>query len=325
MRNVLCLRLVLPVLAAWISLSLPAATRAVSGGLELLPPFFERMVVNVFQAVVRVVLISVLSGGFCTSIACAQRVIVVSTAHQLIESIGSDRILQIAAGDYQLTGVFPKVGDGCKWEGGRLNPSLTVSGLRNLTLKGAGAAMTRLLVAPPDAIVLAFEKMQNLTLEGIQMGHTTKPGGCNTGVVDFEDCSRVQVTECDLFGSGILGIYARSVHGLSVRGSTIRDCSQAILTISDCTDVTFSSCTFRKNGGGMTLSGAGTVAFKDCQVVDNSTLHYERLSPLITVEEGCRITFTGGRVSGNTCSTLLSGAEMKVLEGTTITDNKLNP
>lgn len=126
--------------------------------------------------------------------------------------------------------------------------ALYLTGFHNLTIKGGmyNGQRSLLRVKPRYAYVLSFIGCEDITIQGMVMGHTDE-GYCQGGVLEFVDCRNVSVSDCDLYGCGIEGICFRRSNTLRMDNTSIRDCSYQIMTISESTDCTFQDCYFFRN------------------------------------------------------------------------------
>ncbi|MEM7009997.1 MAG: hypothetical protein AAF585_00815, partial [Verrucomicrobiota bacterium] len=133
----------------------------------------------------------------------------VSSAQELLDAIGPDRTIKLAAGVYDLTPaaegeseyhVARYVFDGFE------RSVKHVNGLRLI-----GGAGVKIQVEPRYANVLTFEGCRDLTIENIFFTHTPEQGYCTGGVLNFANCSNVVINNCVLDGCGIEGITAQFV------------------------------------------------------------------------------------------------------------------
>ena len=59
---------------------------------------------------------------------------------------------------------------------------------------------------PRYAAVMRFESCRNLRFEGFTAGHTDGAGTCTGAVLNFANCTDVEVDRCDLYGCGTYGV-----------------------------------------------------------------------------------------------------------------------
>ena len=113
---------------------------------------------------------------------------------------------------------------------------------------------------PRYANVLKFNQCTNVTLQGFTAGHTKEPGSCAGGVIYFENCDKMTVDNCGLFGCGILGVQAAYSKNIMVQDSEIYECSYGGIRMDDSENIAINGCTFRDLGGPVFL-------FPGCQNV----------------------------------------------------------
>ena len=130
-------------------------------------------------------------------------------------------------------------------------PELYITGVTNLTVRGAGEDRTAVVISatPRYADVLSFENCSNIQISGLTAGHTKEPGYCAGGVLCFENCQDILVENCGLFGCGILGVTAYSSKNIQIVNNEIYECSVGGVEFTNCDDVNVDGNTFRDLGG----------------------------------------------------------------------------
>lgn len=123
---------------------------------------------------------------------------------------------------------------------------LWIKGMENITIKGREDVLMMLRIEPRYAYVLNFLECKNIKLVNLCMGHTDA-GYCDGGVVNFQDCSNITITNCDMYGCGTEGIRMSNSSNLKMTNSFIRNCSYNIMTLSLSSDVVFDRCFFFDN------------------------------------------------------------------------------
>ena len=156
----------------------------------------------------------------------AQDQISVASSGELVQALVSNRTILLAPGQYLVSEAAQIGNPAVSWEETFDGPELVITGLSNLTLRAQRGAT--LLASPRYAFVLVFVGCRNLVLEGLTLGHTEQ-GECVGGVLRLDACGRVRIQSCDLFGSGVVGLDAADSTGITIRASTIRDCSDGAL------------------------------------------------------------------------------------------------
>ncbi len=158
--------------------------------------------------------------------------------------------------------------DGCE---------LVITGVDGLSI--TSEIRTLIEAVPRYANVLNFENCHELWLSGFRAGHTTEPGECSGGVLNFSNCTGVGVDGCSLYGCGILGISAENTDALSVTGTEIHDCSFGAVSLYAVHDVIFKNCDIHDcpqpelcfyDGGATYDNGRGKSAYYDsgCYTLD---------------------------------------------------------
>ncbi len=175
----------------------------------------------------------------------------VSTVDEFLAAIGPNTIVYLEEGDYILSQAAAEtqfVSGYFYWEGYNA-PALVIEGVENFHIAGAGAEVTDLLTEPRNATVLKFRDCENISITGLNLGHTEATGPCGAGVLRFEDSHDLRVEDCGLFGCGILGLELYVCHDVAVMGTEVYDCSIGAVRIYDSWDVSFNGCSVRDIGG----------------------------------------------------------------------------
>ncbi|MCL1940376.1 MAG: right-handed parallel beta-helix repeat-containing protein [Synergistaceae bacterium] len=228
-----------------------------------------------------------------TAAGTANRIIIVEDAREFLEALGSDRIIELSPGRYNLSEWdpilnnqpeqappypnlrnegSPKLAKGVSWsddpfDGGEL----VLSGISDLTIRSTGKGPDTLIVVDPRyAYVLKFVNCSGIVIENIAAGHS-EGGYCSGGVFGFEDSSRITMTGSNMFGCGTEGLVLSNVSDMNVTASRIYGCTYDIMTVSGGENITFESCEFSDNQEFSLVNVAGTrnISFADCEFRDN--------------------------------------------------------
>lgn len=127
---------------------------------------------------------------------------------------------------------------------------LQIHDLSNLTILGGGEAT--ICTEPRGVEVLAFVGCYDIEITGTVVGHTEMPAVCQGGVLYFNSCEDVTVTECGLYGCGTWGITAENSRNIHAVDTDIYDCSYGAVQLR-------SSQNFRLEGG--SVYDCGEMAF----------------------------------------------------------------
>ncbi len=169
----------------------------------------------------------------------------VQTVDELLAAIAPNTTILLSSGTYDLSAsenYGGADGEWYTWEEVYDGYSLLIQGVDGLRIVGQDRENTRILVQPRYAAVFRFENCRDLALSGFVAGHTEGPGYCTGNVLDFFWCEQLSVTDCGLFGCGVVGVYAVDCSGLTLDSTEIYECSDAAAILSGCTDVCFQGC-----------------------------------------------------------------------------------
>ena len=143
-----------------------------------------------------------------------------------------------------------------------------VQGLRIMGTNGTEAP-TQIVTNPRYAHVLIFENCKNITIENLRMGHTPE-GECIGGVMQFTNCSNINMEQASLFGCGTEGLCLEGVKNFKATLTTIENCTNGIMTLRRVSDISFDKCSFFENAGGLYIIDCKDVNFNNCYIARNN-------------------------------------------------------
>jgi hypothetical protein len=156
-----------------------------------------------------------------------------------------------------------------------LHFGLIVRGLSNLKILGGGEKPSKIIQPNRLYKVMEMYKCENVVFENIEAGHEPEKGSCNASVLVFNECKDIFIRNSILYGSGYEGITSYKSTNLNCRGTTIKECSFQILSLSQSENVRFLECTFTDNGephgaGKIYLAGTDRLLFDKCTFSNNA-------------------------------------------------------
>ena len=223
----------------------------------------------------------------------SSKTIRVSNSLEFLEALGSDRIIVLNPGKYNLSEWDPffnskpeqaprysnlkdkgkpKLAKGVTWsnepfDGGEL----VLTGIKNLTIRGMSAEKkSEIIVDPRYAFVLKFVKCSNIAIERLTAGHS-EGGYCQGGVFGFTDSSRITIISTNMYGSGTMGLELSNVSDMKVSLSRIYECTYGIMDVSAGKNISFDNCIFRDNQEFTMISVSKTknISFANCEFINN--------------------------------------------------------
>ena len=225
----------------------------------------------------------------------------VANSREFLEALGSDRIIEMEPGRYNLSEWdpilngkpgenppypnlqnegSPKLPEGVSWtdtynDGGEL----TLKGMKNLTIRGLGEDITDtgIVIDPRSATVLQFWNCGTIVIEKLTLGHTRGSSECDDGVLGFKNSSGIIIAETGIYGCGTWGLRFWNVSDVKVSDSIVYDCTHSIAVVINGKNIAFEKCVFRDNGNGSSYAnlvrvfepGTETVSFTDCEFTGN--------------------------------------------------------
>ena len=204
----------------------------------------------------------------------------VSNAQQFLEALGSNRVIEMEPGRYNLSefdpfliNVYHSRSKGIEWLKESDGGQLVLKGIENLTIRGAGATgdkITEIVVEPRYSFVMLFDECSDIVIENLKAGHT-EGGYCSGGVFGFGNSSRISINGADMYGSGTEGLVLENVRSMNVTNSRIYECTYDIMTVKDSRYISFDKCEFRNNKefSLVNVSETRNLSFTDCEFRKN--------------------------------------------------------
>lgn len=201
----------------------------------------------------------------------------VSNVDELLAAIAPDTNICMDDGLYILSnaqGYGHQDGEYYRWVETYDGYELQINNVENLSISGSGADKVTISAIPRYADVLRFNNCSGLELEGFKAGHTELPGECAGGVLYFDRCKNVTVSECALFGCGILGVEVYGCRSVKTCDTEIYDCSYGGVYVNTSRDVLFDNCDIHDCSGWSGLidvASSSEVAVINSDISRNST------------------------------------------------------
>lgn len=180
----------------------------------------------------------------------ADGMIHVSSVDEFLAAIGPNRTVYLEPGDYDLTTAsnYGKLGGYYyTWNEEFDGYSLALQNITGLTVAGAGVDKVNIVTVPRYADVFLLQNCEDVTLRDFTAGHTIEPGYCAGDVLQMENCRRIEVSGCSLFGCGVYGVNGYYCDSLKVSNTEIHHCSQGVALLFGCRNVSFTDCDIHDN------------------------------------------------------------------------------
>lgn len=230
-----------------------------------------------------------------------QDVITIRNNDQFIDAIGPNRIVLLPA-DYSinLSNLARKETQYVRWGDWK---ELIIYNVQNFAIVGMGRKLPEILTELGYGAVISFQNVRNVSISNIQAGHTPPVEDvCYAPVFIFENSSKINMNNCDLFGSGMSGLYLSNVDSLSFNSSIIRDCTSRIMGAYNSSHLEFKKSRFVNNRGSSLIDivRSSHVAFVECDILDNFTRYSDRYrSALFWVSSSSNISLKNSRIANN--------------------------
>ncbi|MCB5224747.1 MAG: right-handed parallel beta-helix repeat-containing protein [Candidatus Cloacimonadaceae bacterium] len=202
---------------------------------------------------------------------------------------------------------------------------LVISDVDGLTLVGTERGLSLIMAEPRYANVITFQNCRNLRFENLGLGHTDA-GYCTGGVLEFNNCQGISISNCEMWGCGMEGITASDCSGLDCELSTIYGCTYSAMTMSRVKDVSFTNCVIRDNVEFNTLNfwNCQNVEFNGCVIFDNNAFGQWGTSYLI-YSEASKINFTDCAIFRNNVHELTNNPRIVRFDSCAVFKNEYEP
>ena len=171
-----------------------------------------------------------------------------------------------------------KKGDVVRMEPGTYYGTLLLENLQNLTLDFTGVK----LITEEDVTIFTLKNCSNIKIIGLTLRHDLM--GCFTNCFDVNTCKNIRFTNCDINGSGYIGICVNKSTGIKVKNCKIHQCVVGIFLWehneiyndipATTSDVTVKDCIFDSNEIGNICFDPNYADLTDFKVVMNGKKFY---------------------------------------------------
>ena len=219
--------------------------------------------------------LGMLTAAACLSFAQASgvRAVGVSDARQLIEAIAPDTTIVLSEGDYELSTAYEVATEYATWKDGEDGKELSLSKLKNLTIRGSDGA--RIVSDSGLASIIGLHDSDNVTFDDIRFVRRAKQGseagagslyvesvqgltidrcsfeGPTTTAIELWDCKDAAIRRTDVSGTSSGALSASHTQGLELSSSRVSGCEgYPLLYLENSDDVLFKGTTFEGGRGG---------------------------------------------------------------------------
>ena len=199
-----------------------------------------------------------------------------------------------------------------------------IEGVSNLSIEAKeGAAVTMTTTHAYDP-VLYFKNSTNVSLHGLTLGHDVEPGYCSGSVVCLDNGSGIDISGCNLYGSGTYGVEAFQTDRIDVSDSSIYECTYGLLYLTNTSDAHFTNCEMMRSFGFemFDLTNSYGVVFENCRIHDNdATAESYASKNLIKLGEYGDVKLKNCTLTNNKYEQLADRTEGVTLESCTVENN----
>lgn len=261
-------------------------------------------------------------------ISAQTKVITVNNADEFINAIGSDRTIQLSGNTLYLSNVSPSTkGTNYKFEQVNDGYELSIFGVNNLKIVGLGEKPVKILTKPTYGNVVSFSNCTNISIENVDAGHGPEKGVCSGGVFRIINSNNFFINSSIMYGCGTEGIYADNVSNLKCTNSTIRSCSNSIMSLYNCNEIEFNKCTFNDNSNydQININNCINVKFQSCVIENNQTIYGENAfsdPSLFNVNQSMSVVLKDCVIQNNLAVYFCNKSNAITLENTKLENNE---
>jgi len=149
--------------------------------------------------------------------------------------------------------------------------AISVSGRKSLTLRGEGGVL--LLCTDLYENVMTLGEGTDLRIEGIAARHSQPLGSyaCEGSVISAQSIRGLVISNCELAGSGSIGVDLSSCEDVEVSDCLIHDNTFAAFSLTDVTSITISGNRIERNAATMYSAGVSGLTMVGNTVSDNGS------------------------------------------------------
>lgn len=287
--------------------------------------------------------------------------VMVETAQEFVNAIGSNKRILLKPGVYNLSEVeqINKIDNSVTWNTVYDGKELNIQSVHDLTIEGMDSGKVEIKVSPRYANIMKFTNVSNITIKNIIAGHTPAPYECNAGVLNFNNSSDISIMNSELYGCGSIGLDLDNVKRLNASNCKIDHCSlraiqiynseaikfteskivnheaySNIIMIDGSKDITFEKCEMADNNNFgwsfIEASGKSNILLDECVIKNNSKstdseYNADNVYFFNTTDysgiSNSKITIKDSEISNNKCNYLLDNKENVKFENCTINNN----
>ncbi len=207
--------------------------------------------------------------------------IIVSTAQEFVDAIGSNRTIILEPGIYNLSNVDQTNDDDYTVVWGSLyyeeGYELNIRNIDNLTIKGSDTGTTELVVSSRYAEIINFRYCRNIKIQNITAGHTPMEYRCDAGVLTFDHCRNVDISKSEFYGCGSIGLTIGHTTDLTCLDSDINHCSFKALLIEGSDNISFINTKIQNHeaySDVIYVNNSPRVSFTGCDMINSNSFEW---------------------------------------------------
>ncbi len=196
-----------------------------------------------------------------------QTTVKVETIDELLNNIGSNKHIILTSDYYNISD--SRTPNNPHIEKSEYSDGYVIKNVVNMTIEGNA----EIAIDDIYADVLSFKNCGKITLDGLTIGHTEplEEYLCDGRVTNFSYCKFINISNCNLYGCGAIGVSAYNVDELNIENCNIYDCSYAGVSFQLSSNIKVSETEFYDGiyYCGVCLISDSSVDFTNCIVHDN--------------------------------------------------------
>lgn len=193
----------------------------------------------------------------------------INNTEELLNSIANDQTLILKGTEYPISEfTLSKYNKNVYYKDAYDGRELWLNAINKLEINGFNGA--HIHASPRYAYVMCFGNCSEIKIDNIKFGHQPESGGCQGGVLGFENCQDIVLENLELYGCGRVGLSISNSKNIFIKDSIITKCTEGLIELKDCENIIFANCEFTENFSSESfIRHCNNIIFASCKFQNN--------------------------------------------------------